>query len=334
MVNIVFKPEHVMINPPDSAVIAKIQSKNFFEKIVYQCESKFQKINVVDNYLGRFLVFDNFPQSGIINLEEYKGNLPYINYFFLSCLLNKDIKNVLMLGMGTGNFAKGLLELVPDIESIDIVEIDKEVLSIARQYFNFKENPKIKVHIQDAMEFVKNPKKQYDLVILDITGGSGVPFMFHTEEFLGQVSSMLTEKGILISNVLSSYEFNSDKNVVFKSILKTYRNFFKDIMVIPTIFGDHLMNRIFYEVEEKLFDLVNTLLFCSKSEISVLREELVNRAKELQQKSNIQDIQKLDKFAGDLIEEKIITDNFKTLKDGYKNDPDFNNENIRNYLLL
>ena len=334
MVDIVIKPEQVIINPTDPEIVAKVQAKNFFEKIIYKTSSKFQKINIVENSAGRFLVFDNFPQSGIINHELYKGNLPYINYFFLSYLLNQNIKNILMLGMGTGRIAGNFAKLLPELENIDIIEIDPKVLSIAKQYFEFKENPKIKVHIQDAINFIKNTKSKYDYIILDITSGSGVPFAFHTEEFLNQLSSLLTEKGILVSNVVSSYEFNSDENVIFKSILKTYKNVFNDVMVIPTIYGDHLMNNIIFDIEGKTFDLVNTLLFSSNDKITVSKEELINRAKELQQKSSIQDIEKLDKFAEDLLEEKITTDNFKSFRDEYKNDPKFNSNNIKNYLII
>jgi len=332
MTNLVIKPEQVIINPADPEIISKIQSKNFFERTIYETSSKFQKINVIENASGRFLVFDNFPQSGIINHELYSGNLAYINYFLISYLLNSDIKNILMLGMGTGRVANTFMELIPGLESVDIVEIDEKVLSIAKEYFEFNENQKIKVHIQDAIDFVKNSKSKYDLIILDITGGSGVPVAFHTEEFLNKVSSLLTEKGILISNIVSSYEFNSDENIIFKSLLKTYKNVFSDVMVIPTIYGDHLMNTIFFDIQEKLFDLVNTLLFASKSKINISKEELINKARELQKKSNIQDLKKLDKFAEDLLTEEITTDNFKPFKDAYQNDPEFNNENLKNYL--
>jgi len=334
MVNITIKPEHIIINPMDPEVISKIQAKNFMEKSIHKCNSPYQKINVVENFLGRFLVFDNFPQAGIIKNELYSGNLPYINYFFLSCLLNPNIKNVLMLGMGTGNFAVSLSELLPDLESFDLVDLDYKVYSIAKKYFDFKENSKIKVHIQDAVEFVKNSKTKYDLIILDIGNSKGIPLSFLTEEFISETSSLLNENGIMISNVFSSHEFNSDKNVIFKSTLKTYKNVFNEIRLFPVIYGDYVINKVFYGLEGVVQDSISVLLFSSKDKIIISKEELINRAKELQQKSSLQDIEKLDKFAEDLLTEEINTDNFKPFREAYKNDPEFNNDTIKDYLFL
>jgi len=334
MVNIVIKLDQIMINSVEQDILAKIQSKNFFEKIIYEQDSNYNKIQVVENSLGRFLAFDNLTQAGIINHELYSGNIPYINYFFISYLLNPNIKNVLMLGMGTGKFAASLEELIPNLEKFDIVDIDEQVSSVAKNYFEFKENSKIKVHIDNAINFVENSKTKYDLIIIDISSSSGLLYDFHTEEYLNKISSLLTENGILISNVMSSYEFNSDKNIIFKSILKTYKNVFNDIMIIPTIYGDHLFTKIFYDIEGKILDIINTLLFSSKNKISISKEELIKRAKELQQKSNVQDIEKLDKFAEDLLTDEINTDNFKPFRDEYKKDPGFNTENLKDYLVI
>jgi len=334
MANLVIKPEQVMINPINPDIITKIQASNFFEKIIHNCESKFSNIKVIENSSGRFLVFDNFVQSGIVKNKLYNGNVPYINYFLISCLLNPNIKNILMLGMGTGRIANCFEELIPDLERFDIVDIDKKVLSVSQKYFGFKEDSKIKVHIQDATDFVKNTKTKYDVVILDIGNSNGVYFAFHTEEFLGQLSGLLNENGILISNVISSYNFNSDENVLFKSTLKTYRNVFNDVMIIPTIYGDHLFHKVFFDLEEKVMDVISALLFSSKGKISVSKEELVNRAKKIQQKSDIQDIEKLDKFANDLLTEEINTDKFKSFRNEHINNPELNSDNLKSYFAV
>ncbi len=332
--NVVIRPDQVMIKPVNPDILAKIQSKNFFEKIVLDCNSEYGNIKVVENFTGRFLVFDNFAQSGVIKTDLYSGNVPYINYFLISCLLNTNIKNVLMLGMGTGIIANAFEEVIPDLERFDIVDINPKVLSIAQEYFGFKETSKIKVHIQDAVDFVQNAETKYDVVILDIGNSCGIYYDFNTEEFLGKLSDLLTENGILVSNVISSYEFNSDENALFKSALKTYRNVFNDVMVIPTIYGDNLFNRAFFGIDEQILDVISAILFSSKGKISVSIEELVNRAKKLQEEFNIQDLEKLDKFAGDLITEEINTDKNKSFKDEYKNDPEFCSDFLKIYFSV
>jgi hypothetical protein len=48
-----------------------------------------------------------------------------------------------------------LAELLPDT-FIDIFEIDEEILNISKEFFNFQESSKVKVHIGDAFELIKN----------------------------------------------------------------------------------------------------------------------------------------------------------------------------------
>lgn len=72
--------------------------------------------------------------------------------------------NVLMIGLGIGYV---LPYILPKIDSIDIVEIDKEVIDLA-QIFHAVHNPKVKVIHADGLTYV--PEKQYDTIWWDTFG--------------------------------------------------------------------------------------------------------------------------------------------------------------------
>ncbi|MDD3014708.1 MAG: fused MFS/spermidine synthase, partial [Candidatus Gastranaerophilales bacterium] len=185
------------LHPEDLEILDKYESS---EKILFQTDSEFSRICVVENSLGRFLKFDDSYQSGILNYNSCPNNLPYINYFFISCLLKTNIKSILVLGMGSGYFISSFIKLLPHLKNIDIVEIDPDVIEVAHKYFNFKQNDHVNINIQDARVFVRNSKNKYDLIIMDLASHEGLFYRFMTEEFLYEVRERLNPDGILASN--------------------------------------------------------------------------------------------------------------------------------------
>ncbi len=172
------------LHPEDIKILDNLECS---EKIIFAQNTMFSgEVKVVENCLGRFLKFEDYYQGGIIDHPQYKGNIPYINYFFLSAAIKRDIKNVLILGMGTGYFINQLKSLLPETECIDVVEINPELVEIAENYFNFKKND-INIEIQDGRVFVRNCSKKYDLVILDIFSETGMAYRMMTKEFLEEI---------------------------------------------------------------------------------------------------------------------------------------------------
>lgn len=230
--------------------------------------SHFNDIAVVDNIIGRFLKFGDAFQAGEIETPQYSGNMPLMNYFFIPFLINKNIQNVLVLGLGSGKLAKDI-ESYFNVKSIDIVEIDDEVVNCAKEFFDFEETNKTKIHLQDARVYLRNTKKKYDLVILDLFAEDGMPYRFMTKEFLGEISMIMTDSGILGANIFSHSDLNSDKNTIFKSMIKTYNSVFSE----PLLFPAHYANNIFYQevlgFQSKIEGLINVIVFASKQELTL-----------------------------------------------------------------
>ncbi len=80
----------------------------------------------------------------------------------------------MILGGGDGLAVRELLKY-DEIESIDVVDLDKAITNLAKHNRIFREvnqnslaNPKVKIFNVDAFKFVEESQKQYSLIIVDL----------------------------------------------------------------------------------------------------------------------------------------------------------------------
>ncbi|MDD3014792.1 MAG: fused MFS/spermidine synthase, partial [Candidatus Gastranaerophilales bacterium] len=245
-----------------------------------------------------------------------------------------NIKSILVLGMGSGYFISSFIKLLPHLKNIDIVEIDPDVIEVAQKYFDFEQNDHININIQDARVFVRNSKSKYDLIIMDLASHEGLFYRFMTEEFLYEVRERLNPDGILASNLFGSPDFRHDNNLVFNSVLKTYKAVYDDVLIFPTIYGNYEFYKKTLGFKHELSDLTNIILFASNRNFNATKDKLVSMAVKLKESYNFTEINKIDKYAADLCEFNINLDNFSALKDEWEDDPQFNIDNLKNYLYI
>jgi len=167
-------------------------------------------------------------QSQVDINDLRKHMLEYTELTFCGLLYNPDPNNVLVLGQGGGVIPREIHYYYPAAE-VDVVEIDSEIPAIAEQYFGFKPDEKLRVHIDDGRMFIKKillrePQRKYDWIILDAFNGDYIPFHLMTREFLEEVKSLLTEDGVVVANVFSS-------NRLFDAELMTFMDVFGQCQV-------------------------------------------------------------------------------------------------------
>ena len=301
------------LHPEDEKILDEIERE---ENLIFSRESSFNgQIKVVDNRIGRFLKLENSYQSAKINHPLYKGNIPYINYFFLAPAANSSIKKVLIIGLGAGYFINQLQSILPQAEKIDVVEINPEMPEIAKEYFDF-DGSGINVKIQDGRVYVRNCREKYDLIIIDVFSESGLAYRFLTKEFFEELDNILAPGGIVATNVFSLTDINSENNIIFKSLLKTLSSVFEDNAVFPTNYGNYEFYRICMGFAHELSDLTNVVIFSSQEETCFN----VGTILKIQDKLEL----KLDKYVQDFYIDDIYLDKVKIFLDKYEYDPDFN----------
>lgn len=199
------------------------------KETLYSKKSQFQQIDVIDTYdLGKVLVIDGWTM--ITEKDEF---IYHEMITHVPMMVNKDIKNVLVIGAGDGGTVRELTRF-NSIQRIDMVELDEEVVNAAREYLPFTscklDDPRVNLYFQDGIKFVENKKNLYDLIIVDSTDPIGPGEGLFTREFYKNCYEALTDKGILVNQGESPYY---DMN---KKEMKRSNEKLKDIFPICEVY--------------------------------------------------------------------------------------------------
>lgn len=211
------------------------------EKMLFEKNSLYQYIQVIEDTTKKERYVRNqkkeYTQGGIYVNAPDKLLFEFTQMGFVSlAFLDRDPKDVLFVGLGAGAMPKYFTGRYPDA-TIDIAEIDPDMLMVAQKYFYFKENERMKVQVDDGRLFVKRAKKKYDWIILDAYQNDYIPFHLTTLEFLKEVKSRLKEDGVVVANITAPY-----RNKFFDSMVMTYKKAFPHLAVFK---GKRSANFIF-----------------------------------------------------------------------------------------
>ncbi|GHU45820.1 spermidine synthase [Clostridia bacterium] len=180
------------------------------DRQLYSGQSKFQRIDVFESpEFGRFLTLD-----GYMMLTEKDEFIYHDMIVHLPMAVRRNIKDVLVIGAGDGGVVRELSRYY-HIEKIDLVEIDGDVIEVCKKYLPLTacgfEDPRVNVHIQDGLKFVRKPKDAYDLIIVDSTDPFGPGEGLFTKEFYGNCYKALREDGIMVNQHESPFYAADEK---------------------------------------------------------------------------------------------------------------------------
>jgi spermidine synthase len=198
---------------------------------IHREKSLYRNIIVKQDGQRRCLIFtvkrSDRNQTCIDLADPKRLVFPYVRMTLGGLLLNANPQRVLVIGLGGGSIPVALSELYPEA-SIDTVEIDEAVVRVAKQFFNFAETPRLKVHVSDARVFIKRAllrKVKYDLVILDAFTGDYIPEHLMTREFLEESRNLLTPAGVLVANTFSTSVLYDHESETYHSVFGDFLNF-------------------------------------------------------------------------------------------------------------
>lgn len=197
--------------------------------IVFQKDTLYQYVQVVENGAKKYLLFDE--GGGYQSIYDSEKNLSgsYYDYFvYLPDLVAKNKQNVAILGFGGGVMAKELKLYKNNYDlTIDGVEIDPEVKNIAQKYFNVSSD-EANIVVDDGRRYLNSTDKKYDFIIIDAYSRElYIPFHLATYEFFQLAKSRLATGGIMAMNVNAI----SEKSPILISITKTVAESFRNVYV-------------------------------------------------------------------------------------------------------
>lgn len=178
-------------------------------RVVSDVDSLYNRIIVkqIRDYQGNDLYTMSTDSSGIQSAIkiEYPEEL-YFGYskaYAWSESINPKINSALMIGGGGYSYPRYFLKT--NLESrMDVVEIDPKMTELAKKYFSLIEDPRMTIIHQDARSFVRRSKKTYEVIFLDAFNSVTPPAHLTTQEFMSDLSQLLTDNGFLMINLISS----------------------------------------------------------------------------------------------------------------------------------
>ena len=113
----------------------------------------------------------------------------------------------LFIGGGGYTLPRCLETMYPTAE-VDVVEIDPEITKVVHEYLGVPKNTKIRSFNEDGRWFVMNckEKEKYDFIVGDAFNDLSIPYHLTTKEFAQQMAGLLKPDGILMANVIDSYQ--------------------------------------------------------------------------------------------------------------------------------
>jgi len=202
-------------------------------QVVYETQTQYQELQVVDLGDTRTLYLDGQRHSAMDTSDPDRHVFEYTRYFHLPFLFAgdpDDIDRVLFVG-GGGFTGPKRFEREYDA-TVDVVELDPEVIRVSKAYFGVEESERLNVHQGDGRQFLRDTDTEYDLVVLDAYKKDKVPFHLTTREFMQLVHDRLSEDGIVLANLISAP--SGPASEFYRAEYRTMNEVFPQVYTFPT----------------------------------------------------------------------------------------------------
>ena len=191
-------------------------------KVLFSEQSEFQKVEVfeTESALGRVLTLDDLmmtTEGDEYHYHEMIAHIPMMNH--------KCPKSVLVIGGGDGGTVREVLKH-DTVERVVLCEIDGMVIDACKKYLPTiscgLDNPKVEILVQDAIEYIKDKKNEFDIVLIDSTDPMGPGEGLFTEEFYTNVKNSLKEGGIMAAQSESPFVNKQEIKKMYDLLKKVF----------------------------------------------------------------------------------------------------------------
>lgn len=234
-------------------------------KTLLQKDTFYHRVRIEEDNEARYMYFDRTLQSAMNLKDPTALRLIYSRYTSLGLVFRPDAKKMLIIGVGGGSIPKKIQKEFPHME-IDAVEIDPEVIRLAKEYFHVKENKLLRLHAQDGRLFLTRTKEQYDIILLDAYFTDAMPFHLTTREFFQLAQKKLTPNGIVVANLISAVTGPAGR--IARAFVRTQRQVFPQSYVFAARRPDNV----------SLDTIQNVIVIATRDKQRLDIKEIVKRA--------------------------------------------------------
>ncbi|WP_243394462.1 spermidine synthase [Bifidobacterium parmae] len=184
-----------------SAVLSPMSGFAFWENsstLAYEGESIYNYLQV-KNLSDRTILSTNVlfgVQSVTMKREGLTGM--YYDTALAAPALADHARSALILGMGTGTYARQLRRYYPKM-TVQGVEIDAKITKLAGAYFD--EPDDVPVATYDGRAWLAASRERYDVIMVDAYQDITIPFQMSSDEFFTMVRNHLNPGGVMVVNM-------------------------------------------------------------------------------------------------------------------------------------
>ena len=141
----------------------------------------------------------------------------YTRYMTLGIAYPAKVERIAEIGLGGGRTVSYLNATLPDT-AILAIELDKDVVDLAKKYFQFKETARLRTVVSDGRAYLMKDQDKWDIILIDAYRGPFVPFHLLTREFYNLVKSRLNPGGVVVQNIEPSTMLFDSASATLKSV--------------------------------------------------------------------------------------------------------------------
>src|SRR3569832_1577305 len=175
--------------------------RKYHGKLVHRSRDADGPLEVVDDGLTRTQHIGNDTRHSTMALADPVNLMLVYTRAMMRCLLFQPApRRVLLIGLGGGSLAKFLLHYFPRCE-VEAVERRAAVVRLAHGYFQLPESPRLRVHVEDARDFLaQDTPHRYVHNLLDAYDAEGMAAGSAAQDFLAACRARLAPQGLLVVN--------------------------------------------------------------------------------------------------------------------------------------
>lgn len=174
------------------------------DRQLYSEENEYIRLDIFESpEFGRFLTVD-----GYIITTERDEFIYHEMMTHVPMAVHPDPRKVLVFGAGDGGVVRELLKY-PDVEQIDMVEVNEGVVEACMKYLPFSASgltdPKVTIYSDNSLRFIRHIENEYDVIIVDSAGFYGPGESLLSREFYGSCYKALKDDGIMVNQHQSPF---------------------------------------------------------------------------------------------------------------------------------
>lgn len=201
-------------------------------RLLASANSRYGNLAVLENETAKTIVENGLP---IVSVPDPQAAEETVHFALLQ---HPAPRSLLLIGGGlNGSLGQALRHA--SMRRVDYVELDPEILRLARLHFPAESipaaDPRVYFHNLDGRLFLKTTAQRFDVIIASLPDPRTAQLnRFYTQEFFEEAAGRLSPGGIMSFQLHASEDYISPEVAeMLRCVYATLRQNFADVVVIP-----------------------------------------------------------------------------------------------------